>query len=112
VSRARWYGHGLCRQLGAAGGRRVGEGAAALIGDARAVRTGEGQRGQGEDGQYGGGQEQGRTAARVLGRGQAGSTDFGAPRRACCLGMERAALGRREGGSGAEVRRHGTAWQR
>jgi hypothetical protein len=46
-----------------------------LIGDARAGETGEAARAG-----------RGRTAVRVPGRGQAGSVDSAAPRRACCLG--------------------------
>jgi hypothetical protein len=95
------------------GGRaaRRGKASYAFIGDVRAGGRGEVARaGRGRPVRWqAGGQEQGRTAARVPGRGQAGSTDFGAPRCACCLGTERAALGRREGGSGVEVRRHGAA---
>jgi hypothetical protein len=89
---------------GVAGGRR-GQGPWLLLRQRASGGNGERQRGQGR-GRPGSSVRRrvgrGRTAARILGRGHVGSADSAAPRRACCLGKE-PHLGRRAGGSDAEV---------
>jgi hypothetical protein len=80
------------------GGLRVEGEQRLFIVDARAGETGEAARAG-----------RGRTEARVPGRGQAGSADSAAPRRACCLGDQRSWATHRAWGCGPEVPRVGLA---